>query len=62
MSALNLIYKDRISFGIELPLHRDWTEAGQSHAHIEGRSFGAPDISNPAKGGELAENLGCAAV
>ncbi|WP_240512345.1 hypothetical protein [Pseudoruegeria sp. SK021] len=35
MSALNLIYKDRLSFGIELPLDRDWSEAGQRRARIE---------------------------
>jgi len=58
MSALNLIYKDRLTFGIELPLDRDWSEAGQRRARIDGRPFGVPDISNPAKGVELAERLG----
>lgn len=58
MSALNLIYKDRLTFGIELPLDRDWSEAGQRRARIDGRPFGVPDISNPAKGVELAECLG----
>ena len=48
MSALKLIYKDRLTFGIELPLDRDWTEAGQLRARIEGRPFGVPDTSNPA--------------
>lgn len=62
MSALNLIYKDRMTFGIELSLDRDWSEAGQRLARIEGRPFGVPDISNPAKGVELAENLGFDAV
>ena len=62
MSALNLIYKDRITFGIELPLDRDWSEAGQRRARIEGRPFGVPDTSNPAKGVKLAENLGFDAV
>jgi len=45
MSALNLIYKDRMTIGIEFPLDRDWSEAGQRRARIEGRSFGVPDIS-----------------
>ncbi|UOA33837.1 hypothetical protein DSM110093_03672 (plasmid) [Sulfitobacter sp. DSM 110093] len=49
MSALNLIYKYRMTFGIELPLDRDWSEAGQRRARIEGRPFGVPDISNPSK-------------
>ena len=62
MSALNLIYKDRITFGIELPLDRDWSEAGQRRARIEGRPFGVPDTSNPAKGVKLAENLGFDAI
>lgn len=62
MSALKLICKDRMSFGIELPLDRDWTEAGQRRARIEGRPFGVPDISAPAKGVELAESLGFDAV
>ncbi len=58
MSALNLIYKDCMSFGIELPLDRDWSGAGQRLAHIDGRPFGVPDISNPTKGVELAEGFG----
>ncbi len=62
MSALNLSYKKRMTFGIELPLDRDWSEAGQLRARIEGRPFGVPDISNPAKGVELAESLGLDAV
>ncbi|UWR25794.1 hypothetical protein K3757_15230 [Sulfitobacter sp. S223] len=62
MSALNLIYKDRMTFGIELPLDRDWSEAGQRRARIEGRPFGVPDTSNPARGVELAESLGFDAV
>ncbi|SEK51268.1 LLM class flavin-dependent oxidoreductase [Pacificibacter marinus] len=51
-----------MTFGIELPLDRDWTEAVQRLARIEGRPFGVPDISNPAKGVELAESLGFDAV
>jgi len=49
MSALNLIYKDRMTFGIELPLDRDWSEGGQRRARLEGRPFGVPDSSNPSK-------------
>lgn len=33
MSALNLIYKDRMTFGIELPLDRDWSEVGRKPWH-----------------------------
>ncbi|WP_018690395.1 TIGR03571 family LLM class oxidoreductase [Ahrensia kielensis] len=62
MSALNLIYKDHLTFGIELLLDRDWTEAGQLRARNEGRPFGVPNISSPAKGVELAESLGFGAV
>ena len=62
MSALNLIYKDRMSFGVELPLDRDWSEAGQRRARTEGRPFGVPDITNPERGVELAECLGFDAV
>jgi hypothetical protein len=62
MSALDLIYKSRMTFGIELPLDRDWSEAGQRLACIEGRPFGVPDTSTPAKGVELAERLGFDAV
>jgi len=62
MSALDLIYKDRMTFGIELPLDRDRTEAGQQRARIEGRPFGVPDTSTPAMGVELAERLGFDAV
>ncbi|MGR3630015.1 hypothetical protein [Sulfitobacter faviae] len=49
MSVLKLIHKDRMTFGIELPLDRDWPKAGQRHARLEGRPFGVPDISNPSK-------------
>ncbi|WP_276718613.1 TIGR03571 family LLM class oxidoreductase [Pseudooceanicola nitratireducens] len=62
MSGLNLICKDRMTFGIELPLDRDWSEAGQRLARIEGRPFGVPDTSNPAKRVGLAESLGFDAV
>lgn len=62
MSALDLIYKDRMTFGLELPLDRDWSEDGQLRARAEGRPFGVPDISKPAEGVELAERLDFYAV
>lgn len=49
MSALKLIYKDRMTFGIESPLDRDWSEAGRRRARLEGRPFGVPNSSNPSK-------------
>lgn len=51
-----------MTFGIELPLDSDWSNAGQRRARIDGRPFGMPEISNPATGLELAERLGFDAV
>ena len=48
---------DRMTFGIGLPLVRNWTETGKRRARKEGRSFGLPDASNPAEGAELTKNL-----
>lgn len=46
-----------MTFGIGLPLVRNWTETGKRRARKEGRSFGLPDASNHAEGAELTKNL-----
>lgn len=48
MTALDSLNKSRITFGVELPLDNDWSEAGQIRAQSEGRVFGVPSKDDPA--------------
>ncbi|WP_373237810.1 hypothetical protein [Cohaesibacter celericrescens] len=57
MSALKLIYKDRMTFGSVLPLDRNWSDAGQRRARIAGRPFGVPDKLEIDQSGPASSNV-----
>lgn len=62
VNALERLTTDGFSIGIELPLDRDWSPAGEQYRRESGRPFGVPDIAQHAELARLVDQLGYRAL